>query len=448
MSKFLWQDSKTSGPDQPVSSAIMEFMSAEDVVLDRVLFPYDIRATAAHVRGLERIGILAQDDSDRLCQALEELRLEFSSGDFVLDSRYEDGHTAIEACLADKTGSLGERVHTGRSRNDQVAVATRLYMIDRVREIAVLAATISRACLDMAASHATVPMPGYTHLQRAVPSSLGLWLGGFAEAFVDDVAFACAVLDLLDSSPLGTAAGYGVNLPLDREGVARELGFSRLQINPLAVQNSRGKFELMSLQAGLHAMQDVRRLAWDLSLFTTAEFGFVRLPPEFTTGSSIMPNKSNPDVVELLRARVATLEGAAAEIQSILSLPSGYQRDLQLTKAPVIRGLEGAVRSLAIVPGLVSSLGFETGNMRKAISPDMFATDFALEQAAAGVPFREAYRQAKEKIPEQAARSAEQSLVQRISPGACGDLQLDRIRARLEKMVARIPQKDPNMAVS
>ena len=316
-----------------------------------------------------------------------------------------------------------------------------LYMIDRVREIATLAAAISRACLDMAARHATVPMPGYTHLQRAVPSSLGLWLGGFAEAFVDDVAFACAVLDLLDSSPLGTAAGYGVNLPLDREGVARELGFSRLQINPLAVQNSRGKYELMSLQAGLHAMQDVRRLAWDLSLFTTAEFGFVRLPPEYTTGSSIMPNKSNPDVVELLRARVATLEGAAVEIQSILSLPSGYQRDLQLTKAPVIRGLEGAVRALAIVPGLVSSLGFETGNMRRAISPDMFATDFAVEQAAAGVPFREAYRQAKEKIAEQAPGSAEQSLTERISPGACGDLQLDCIRARLEKMAAQYPAK-------
>jgi len=443
MSKFLWQDRKGSKPDQALNSAIMEFMAGEDVVLDRVLLPYDIRATAAHVRGLQRIGILSRGDSDRLCTLLEELRLEFSSGVFVLDNRYEDGHTAIEAYLEEKAGNLGERVHTGRSRNDQVAVATRLYMVDRVREIAVLAATISRACLDMAVSHATVPMPGYTHLQRAVPSSVGLWLGGFAEAFVDDVAFACAMLDMLDSSPLGTAAGYGVNLPLDREGVARELGFSRVQINPLAVQNARGKYELMSLQAGLHAMQDVRRLAWDLSLFTTSEFSFVRLPPEYTTGSSIMPNKSNPDVVELLRARVATLEGAVVEIQSILSLPSGYQRDLQLTKAPVIRGLEGAVGALAIVPGLISSLCFETANMHRAISPEMFATDLALEQAAAGVPFREAYRQAKEKIAEHPQRSAELSLAQRISPGACGDLQLDRIRARLEKVAAQIPPKNP-----
>jgi argininosuccinate lyase len=314
-------------------------------------------------------------------------------------------------------------------------------MVDRVREIAELAATISRACLDMAVSHATLPMPGYTHLQRAVPSSVGLWLGGFAEAFVDDVAFACAMLDMLDSNPLGTAAGYGVNLPLDREGVARELGFSRVQINPLAVQNARGKYELMSLQAGLHAMQDVRRLAWDLSLFTTSEFNFVRLPSQYTTGSSIMPNKSNPDVVELLRGRVATLEGAVVEIQSILSLPSGYQRDLQLSKAPLIRGLEAAVKALAIVPALVSGLIFEKERMRNAITPEMFATDLALEQAAAGVPFREAYRQAKQKLAELPPRDVEHSLALRVSPGACGDLQLDRIRARLDAVTARIPVK-------
>jgi argininosuccinate lyase len=424
-----------------MSNAIMQFMAGEDVVLDRVLFPYDIRATAAHLRGLMRIGILSSVECTRLCDLLDELRLEFSAGVFILDSRYEDGHTAIEAYLKGKAGVLGERVHTGRSRNDQVAVATRLYMIDQVREIASFAASISRSCLDKADTNAAVPMPGYTHLQRAVPSSIGLWLGGFAEAFADDVAFAAAILDMLDASPLGTAAGYGVNLPLDRDGVASELGFSRLQVNPMAAQNARGKFELMSLQAGLHAMQDVRRLAWDLSLFTTSEFNFIRLPSQYTTGSSIMPNKSNPDVVELLRGRVATLEGAVVEIQSILSLPSGYQRDLQLSKAPLIRGLEAAVKALAIVPALVSGLIFEKERMRNAITPEMFATDLALEQAGAGVPFREAYRQAKQKLAELPPRDVEHSLAQRVSPGACGDLQLDRIRARLDAVTARIPVK-------
>jgi argininosuccinate lyase len=257
-------------------------------------------------------------------------------------------------------------------------------------------------------------------------------MGGFAEAFTDNLAFTARVMGLIDSSPLGAAAGYGVNLPLDRDGVAADLGFDRIQINPMYSQNSRGKFEIMVLQALLHSMQDVRRLAWDLSLFTTAEFDFLSLPEEYTTGSSIMPNKSNPDAVELLRGRAATLEGAIVEIQATLSLPSAYQRDLQLTKAPLIRGAGSALQALAIVPGLVDGLEFKQANMLAAISPDMFATDIALQNAAAGVPFREAYLKAKQQLDETPEMDVQESLARRISPGACGNLQLDRIRLRLE----------------
>ena len=275
-------------------------------------------------------------------------------------------------------------------------------------------------------------MPGYTHLQRAVPSSIGLWMGGFAEAFIDNMAFTGRVLELVDCSPLGTAAGYGVNLPLDRDGVASDLGFRRIQVNPMYTQNSRGKFEVMGLQAAVHAMQDIRRLAWDLSLFTTSEFVFVSLPDQYSTGSSIMPNKSNPDVIELLRGRVATPAAAITEIQSVLSLPSGYQRDLQLTKAPLIRGMVASLQALAIVPALIKGLEFKRQNMLNAISPEMFATDLALEQAAAGVPFRSAYLAAKNQLDQNEAVDVSVSLAQRRSPGACGDLQLDRIRRRLE----------------
>lgn len=440
MSNLLWQGDDGLDMDQ----AIAAFTAGEDIIWDRVLFPHDIRATAAHVRGLQRIGILSAVDSARLCELLDELLAAYTAGRFLLDSRFEDGHSAIEAYLKENAGELGARVHTGRSRNDQVAVATRLFMLARVREIASLSQSIAQACLDCAETHANVPMPGYTHLQRAVPSSVGLWMGGFAEAFTDDVGFAVAILDILDASPLGTAAGYGVNLPLDREGVAAELGFARLQVNPMAAQNARGKFELMSLQAALHAMQDVRRLAWDLSLFMTAEFGFVRLPAKYTTGSSIMPNKSNPDVVELLRGRAATLEGAIVEIQSVLSLPSGYQRDLQLTKAPLIRGLEITAQALAIVPALIKALGFNQERMQGAITPDMFATDLAVEQAAAGVPFRDAYQAVKRQLAELPQRDVAQSLAQRVSPGACGALHLDAIRARLESVSRGI---DGNIAI-
>jgi argininosuccinate lyase len=431
MSNFIWQDDDS----QAVDRSIMEFMAGEDVILDRQLFLFDIQATAAHVRGLERIGILAEAECQKLCALLDRLRDEFLAGQFVLDGRFEDGHSAIETFLTEHAGESGARVHTGRSRNDQVAVATRLYLKDCLHRLAGLNGRIALACLEQAERHADVPMPGYTHLQRAVPSSIGLWMGSFAEAFTDNLALAGSTLELIDCSPLGTAAGYGVNLPLDRDGVAQELGFSRLQVNPMYAQNSRGKYEMMALQAALHAMQDLRRLCWDLSLFATSEFDFIELPGQYTTGSSIMPNKSNPDVVELLRGRAATTEGAVVEIQSVLSLPSGYQRDLQLTKAPLMRGLGAALQALAIVPALVGGLQFKKQNMRRAISREMFATDVALEKAAGGVPFRQAYLEAKKSLERVEVPEVESSLAQRRSPGACGDLQLDRIRLRLDRQI-------------
>ncbi len=434
MKDYLW---KTPGADE-VDRTIMAFLAGEDVVLDRELFPFDIQATAAHVRGLARIGILDRGESDRLTGLLDDLLDEFSSGRFVLDERFEDGHSAIEIWLTDKAGDLGAKVHTGRSRNDQIAVATRLYLKDRLRRLSVLNGRIAVVCLDTAERHADLPMPGYTHLQRAVPSSVGLWLTAFAEAFTDNLMLSRSTLELIDSSPLGTAAGYGVNLPLDRDGVARELGFARLQVNPMYAQNSRGKFELLALHAAWHALQDLRRLAWDLSLFTTSEFGFVVLPDAYTTGSSIMPNKANPDVVELLRGRPAVVEAAIVEIQSVLSLPSGYQRDLQLTKAPLLRGFAASLQALSILPPLIEGLRFREDRMRAALSPEMYATDRALERAAAGVPFRSAYRQAKAELdsldrPEPAA-----SLAQRVSPGGCGNLLIERLRQRLEEQISHL----------
>jgi len=441
MKSFLWKSGGAEageggrGDGERGEAAIMAFLAGEDVILDRELFAFDIQATRAHVRGLERIGILDPKETTRLVAALDELRSEFEAGSFVLDDRYEDGHSAIEFYLTEKAGEVGAKVHTGRSRNDQVAVATRLYLKDRLRQLAGLNAAIAGSCLEQATRHRDLPMPGYTHLQRAVPSSVGLWMAAFTEAFTDNLQLALNALEVVDCSPLGTAAGYGVNLPLDRQGVASELGFARLQINPMYAQNSRGKFEMLALQAAQHALQDVRRLAWDLSLFTTSEFGFLRLPRQYTTGSSIMPNKANPDVVELLRGRVATLEAAIVEIQSLLSLPSGYQRDLQLTKAPLLRGFAAALQALAIVPGLIDGLSFDEDRMQAAISVEMFATDRALEQAAHGVPFRAAYLEAKQSLESTDRPDAAASLAQRVSPGACGELLLERIRERLETIV-------------
>ncbi|MBU6200330.1 MAG: argininosuccinate lyase, partial [Xanthomonadaceae bacterium] len=277
-----------------------------------------------------------------------------------------------------------------------------------------------------------LPLPGYTHLQRAVVSSTAMWFAGFAESFIDDARRAHDTLAWIDANPLGSAAGYGVNLKLDREHTTRTLGFARMQINPGAAQLSRGKFEIAALEAFGSALLDLRRLAWDLSLFTTAEFDFVRFPPEYTTGSSIMPNKRNPDAIELLRASYAMVAAARTEIEQLLSLPSGYQRDLQFSKGSIFRGVRHGLMALELAPDLLARLEWNAAAMRAAITPEMYATDAAIEQAAAGVPFRDAYRTAAETTAAAGqGRTPEDSLAARVSPGAHADLRLDGLRARL-----------------
>ena len=427
MADHLWK--KSEGDDTP-DAAVLRFTCGDDRHWDAFLLPFDLQASRAHVRGLARIGVLTAVESEALCTALETLGQEFARGAFRLEPPVEDGHSAIEIWLSEHLGELGRKVHAGRSRNDQIQVAMRLYLLDALDRLAETAKAIARICLTRAESPAPTPMPGYTHLQRAVPSSLEFWFAGFAEAFIDLIGLARATRTWINALPLGTAAGFGVNLPLDREGVRRELGMERLQLNPQYVQNSRGRFELQVLTCVGQATLELRRLAWDLSLFACQEFGFVRLPERFTTGSSIMPNKRNPDVVELLRGQHAIVQGALAELQAIVGLPSGYHRDLQLTKPPTIRGIESALAALALAPMLLSSLEFDPARMRAAISPEMYATDIALERTQQGLPFRDAYR-APITAADLEGRTPEQSIAARISPGGCGNLGLDDLRRRL-----------------
>ncbi len=426
MSSPLWQKS-----DTVIDPRIMRFLAGEDVVLDRELLPFDIRASHAHAAGLARIGILTADENAAIARELDALAADFASGEFVLDARYEDGHSAIEARLTERLGDTGRRIHTGRSRNDQVLVASRLYLCARLGELRALCISIARVALDRAGAEIALPMPGYTHLQRAVVSSAGMWWAGFAESFIDNAQIARDAQALVDANPLGTAAGYGVNLALDRDGVTAALGFARLQVGPVAAQLSRGKYEWQALAALSQALGDVRRLAWDLSLFTTREFGLVALPAQYTTGSSIMPNKRNPDVIELLRASQAVTVGAMAELTALLSLPSGYQRDLQFTKGPLIRALRHGLDALALLPELLLALRWNQTALRAAIEPSMYATDLAVEQAVSGVPFRDAYRAAADATASLDQRTPEASLAARVSPGAGADLRLDVLAARL-----------------
>ncbi len=426
MTRPLW-DKGHAAPD----AAAQRFCAGDDVILDRALLPHDIRASKAHVAGLARIGLLAVNEATALQAGLDELAGLVARGEFVLDERFEDGHSAIEVFLNERLGEVGRKVHTGRSRNDQVLVAVRLYLREQLAGLRAGCLAVAEVCLGRARETVNVVMPGYTHLQRAVPSSFAALLAGHAEAMLDDVAIAESAYVALGACPLGTAAGYGVNLPLDRDGVADELGFPRVLISPVYAQNSRGKLELLAVQALHQALLDVRRLAWDLSLYATAEFGFVRLPDAYTTGSSIMPNKRNPDVVELLRALPAVAEGAMSELSALLSLPSGYHRDLQATKAPVLRAFERGLQGLALVPALIASLTLDEARMRAAIDPELHATDRAIELAREGVAFRDAYRQAAAEMTQLAGRTPEQSLIARVSLGGAGNLGLERLAERL-----------------
>lgn len=428
MTDLLWQKSGTRTDER-----IMRFLAGDDVVLDREFMLHDIAASKAHVGGLARIGIVSAQESVGIMRELDVLAADFSEGRFVLDERFEDGHSAIEARLTERLGDAGRKVHTGRSRNDQILVATRLWLKDKLRELVETTRAAAKVCLDRAARE-SLPLPGYTHLQRAVVSSTALWFAGFAEAFIDDAQRASDTLAWIDANPLGTAAGYGVNLDLDRDHTTQALGFARLQINPVYAQLSRGKFEIAALDALGAAVLDLRRLAWDLSLFTTAEFAFVTLPAEYTTGSSIMPNKRNPDVVELMRASYASVAAARTEIEQLLSLPSGYQRDLQFSKGALFHGFTRGLAALSLLPDLLARFEWNPASMRAAIESSMYATDFAIEQAVAGVPFREAYRNAAEHAATAGeGRTPEQSLQARVSPGAAADLRLDELRLRLQR---------------
>ena len=429
MSTLLWQK-----PGVAVDARIQRFLAGDDVVLDREFFLHDIAASRAHAEGLHRIGILSAQELDGLVRELGMLAEDFLAGRFVLDENYEDGHSAIEARLTERLGDTGRKIHTGRSRNDQILVATRLWLKEKLSHLAELSRDIAKVALDRAEAEKALPIPGYTHIQRAVVSSAGMWWAGWAEAFIDDAARAADTLALIDCNPLGTAAGYGVNLKLDREHTTQALGFARMQVSPIYAQLSRGKFELAALEALGSATLDLRRIAWDLSLFTSAEFGFVALPAQYTTGSSIMPNKRNPDVIELMRATHASVAAARTEIEQLLSLPSGYHRDLQASKGAIFHGFGRGLAALELLPALLGNLEWREDRLRAAIDSGMYATDVAVEAAIAGVPFREAYKAAAAQTDAAGqGRTPEGSLAARTSPGAAVDLRLDELRERLAR---------------
>ena len=411
------------------------YCAGHDRELDNELLPYDIRASIGHAQGLGAIGVLTSRDVERLVAELKRLEARWQNGKFRTRPEDEDGHTAIELALTKKLGDLGKKIHTGRSRNDQVIAALRLWAKDRLRVVSDAALDLAHALLGLARRGEKLPMPGYSHTRRAMLSSVGLWAGAHAEAIADDMPFLAAGYALTDRSPLGSAAGYGVPLPMNRELVASAAGFGRVQENVLAVQNARGRMEAAVLSALSLLMLTVNRLATDIVWFSAEEFGFIRLPDRFTTGSSIMPQKKNPDVFELARGAFAIVSGCEQQARMVLlGLPSGYNRDLQLTKEPFMRGVGHAHATLAVLSHVVPHLEFDEKRCRAACTADLFATDEALRRVSAGMPFRDAYRQVAELAGEWKVPDLDVALRLRGHLGGPGNLGLGRLAGRLARI--------------
>ena len=312
-------------------------------------------------------------------------------------------------------------------------VAMRLYAREKLDNIQSINLKIAQSFLDKAEKHSSDPMPGYTHLQRAMPSSWGLWFGAFAESFLDNTDLLNNTQSWMNINPLGTAAGYGVNLPIKRDISTKELSFKRKQLNSLYVQNSRGKFELELIGALKQPMLDVRKFSWDMSMFLTQEFNLLTIPSKYLTGSSIMPNKSNPDVIEIMRANYSVIAGHYSELENLISLPSGYHRDLQLTKRSLIHSFHCASKTLELVPNLIKSIKVDVKRSAEFIDQDMMMTDRAYDLVQSGMPFREAYINVKSN--KDSASTSKTSSRKNSSHGSPYNLDLKVLKSRLKKLI-------------
>ncbi|MEO8225043.1 MAG: argininosuccinate lyase [Gammaproteobacteria bacterium] len=378
---------------EPLDTRILRYTAGEDHLLDARLVPYDVRASIAHAQMLHGQNLLSRDDLTRVVTGLESLAVSHAAGEWQISLEEEDCHTALEQRLTRMIGEAGGRVHLGRSRNDQVLAALRLYLQDAAEGTASAARDVADALDELAAREKHTVLPGYTHMQQAMPSSVPLWAGGFAAEVRDDAEGIAASQRRLRKNPLGSAAGYGVpGLPIDREATRRTLGFDTVQEPVTAVQISRGKAEAgLVFELGL-LTQDLGRMAADLLLFFTQEFGFIALPDSMTTGSSIMPQKRNPDVLELVRGAVPTLQAALGEILALpAKLGSGYQRDLQRMKSPLFRAIDLAGDSARVMAHLIRGLKFLPENIRldDSIHAAERANELVLKE---GISFREAYQ--------------------------------------------------------
>jgi len=425
-----------------LDETIERFEIGHDLAFDNELVEADVYGSIAHAEMLNRIGILTDDELQALKQGLGRILDLYRQGQFFMTPADEDIHTKIENFLVREYGDVGKKIHTARSRNDQVLVDLRLYAKAKILELESALLQCAESLVEFASKHEHVPMPGYTHMQRAMLSSVGTWAGAFAEALLDDLKLLETAYELNDQSPLGSAASYGVPLPIDRQYVADRLGFAKVQNNVLYAQNARGKFEALVVQAISQIMLDLSKLAQDILLFTTAEYGFFKISDSFVTGSSIMPQKKNLSMMELIRAKANIALGYQQQIMSVLSgLPSGYNKDYQETKKPFMEAIQLALDSLKVAELTISNLSPNKDKLLAACTPELFATDKAYELVQQGMPFRDAYRYVGTNLDKLEGADPEESLKKRTHIGASGNLGLSKLKETISASKVNVDKR-------
>ena len=411
-----------------------KFTVGKDREYDIVLAQYDCQASIAHAKMLAKVRLISIPESEQLCKVLEELKIATETGNFTIEDEFEDMHSKIEHVLTKKLGDLGKKIHTARSRNDQVLVAMHLYLKKELGEIKTQVIAIFDLLLELAEKYQNNLLPGYTHLQVAMPSSVGMWLAAYAENLIDDLYFWEAAYKIADQNPLGSAAGYGSAFPIDRELTTELLGFDQLKINSLAAQMSRGKLEKSTSIAFSSIGNSLAKLSMDICLYMGQDFNFISFPKNLTTGSSIMPHKKNPDLFELVRGKCNNLQALPNQLALLTSnLPSGYHRDLQLAKGPIIEAVQDLKACMDILLFSLPQLEVTQDITDQKKYDYLFSVDTLNAEVIAGKPFREAYLELGQAIEK--GNFLPNRTVNHTHLGSIGNLGLEKIRQKMERIM-------------
>lgn len=427
--KKIWQKD-----DSATNIAVNKFTVGKDLDFDERLAKYDVKGSMAHCKMLAEVGIITHEESKQMLSVLTDILEDIENGTFEIDKSAEDIHSQIESVLIEKLGDTGKKIHTARSRNDQVLLDIKLYLLDEIREITALTDSFFQILIKLAEQHKDVLLPGYTHLQIAMPSSFGLWFGAYAEALLDDMEMLFSVKNIINKNPLGSAAGYGSSFPIDRESTTYNLGFQSMNYNSVYAQMTRGKSEKMLSMAMATLAGTLSKFSYDVCLYLSQNFDFISFPKEFTTGSSIMPHKKNPDIFELVRARCNRVQALPNEFILLTNnLPSGYHRDMQLTKEILFPAIDSLKECLEILNYTLPNIQVKDGILDDEKYKYLFSVEKINEEVKNGSSFRDAYIKVGQEI-EKGKFDFKIENLDHTHQGSIGNLCLDKIEYQFNKL--------------